>query len=80
MASLFFLEHDIHVPAYVSLCDSCLFYLELASPGYPLGFLNPLKNLMGPKQTTYLKSHPHSTLQLSMSLTLLYFFDGTMTF
>ena len=43
----------------ISLCDNCLFYLEWSSPGYPLGFLNPFKNLMGPKQTTYLKSHPH---------------------
>ena len=43
----------------ISLCDNGLFYLEWSSPGYPLGFLNPFKNLMGPKQTTYLKSHPH---------------------
>ena len=74
MASLFFLEHDIHVPAYISLCDSCLFYLEWSSPGYLLGFLNPFQNLMGPKQTTYFKSPPpplcssHSPSLCSVSL------------
>lgn len=63
LASLF-LNHDRHIPVYISLCKGCSLYLEHCSFRYPLGSLNSFKcstYLRRPK-LSYLKSnsHPHS--------------------